>query len=418
MPEVIREIVQNSLDEAGEYQVVRKPEGLAICDKGKGLRARHLLLGITEKENENARGKFGEGLKIACVVAERLGHHITIKSHDLNISSYKAKLTLPDETIEEVLGLKVDHLAKEDSLLGTEVTINGYTGPDYSENFLYAKDPRILKEYSGGSILSGSGKGKLFVKGIYVQDLVDATYGYNLLNVTLEESRKVANEKDVQDGIGRLWTYVGDTELIEEFLEAKHYGNAYEAKCPLGKWLISPEKWKEAWKANFGSKAVIATSDAYTAQCQWLKGKPIQLFDDVEHFAKETGIMTDVQFVKEHSKADTEKVTEKSLDIDKRKLFSLLKKVARDVGYTKKIKLVKFINGEFTGTSNGKYIQLDSSILNDPIVAFGTLLHELTHDLKGTHDNYEGMIRAFEQVAGLAMAKRFKLSKKMMKQDV
>ena len=84
--EAIRELIQNALDSDKQTTRIYKQDGnLIIEDKGKGLQVKHLLLGISEKQDkENTRGQFGEGLKIALIVLKRLGYDVEIISNNLH----------------------------------------------------------------------------------------------------------------------------------------------------------------------------------------------------------------------------------------------------------------------------------------------------------------------------------------------
>jgi len=81
MKEAIRELVQNYLDAGGRPEGVQYDETsqiLALRNEGH-LLMRHLALGVSEKDAE-ARGQFGEGLKLALLVIAREAHPISISS--------------------------------------------------------------------------------------------------------------------------------------------------------------------------------------------------------------------------------------------------------------------------------------------------------------------------------------------------
>ena len=60
--ESIRDIVQNSLDEAEGYRWGYDEQGFWISDSGRGIAIADFLLGPPKLKPDYARGKFGEGM--------------------------------------------------------------------------------------------------------------------------------------------------------------------------------------------------------------------------------------------------------------------------------------------------------------------------------------------------------------------
>ena len=71
--EAIRDIVQNALDECEHYSWSYDNEGLYIRDNGKGIAVADFLLGPPKLKPDYARGKYGEGMKIAALAMLRKG---------------------------------------------------------------------------------------------------------------------------------------------------------------------------------------------------------------------------------------------------------------------------------------------------------------------------------------------------------
>ena len=142
--DAIRELVQNALDEAGTYNMERTPTGLAISDKGHGLATRHLFLGEGEK-GDWMRGKFGKGLKIACLVLKRAGYDVKITSDGFEAIPFIGKSPVPLEPGEYVDTLQY-RLRRIPPIVGTRIEIDGYTGSTYSERFDIGQKDYIIKE--------------------------------------------------------------------------------------------------------------------------------------------------------------------------------------------------------------------------------------------------------------------------------
>lgn len=402
--EAWREIVQNSLDETGKYATELTARGWVIRDKGQGLRARHLILGVTQKpEDEETRGKFGEGLKIAAVVLERLGHHMETRSHDLLIRSGQTDWEFPDGTKETVLKLSFEPLAPPYD--GTEVLVEGYSGENFSDKFIYEDDQRIIKSSGKSHLLKLSGK--LFVKGIYVGELEKAMFGYDLWDVQLEESRHIADEQSVQQEIASLWSHISDKALILQYLRAMNEGNSYESKCGLPRYVWEQDAWKQAWESEFGKQAVVATSAEFTAQAAWEHAKPIHIFGDASLFARALDLQTDAKFLQDRRHEVRDIVKIKDLSAEKRRLWSAIIRTARDGGYEGPVLLRRFGDDTSGLAANGK-IYIDIDTLGNPEDAFGTIVHEVTHNREGSSDNTAEMVLTQDRVIGRILAKRWK----------
>ena len=88
MPEAVREVIANALDEqaltgTAEPEIVKRRDGWHVTDFGRGLRYQHL----TQNENPEKRrkadlvvGKFGVGLKDALATFHRRGIGVVIRS--------------------------------------------------------------------------------------------------------------------------------------------------------------------------------------------------------------------------------------------------------------------------------------------------------------------------------------------------
>lgn len=87
----LREITQNYLDARDEFSCkgyIRWANDQAILrDYGPGLEPRHLALGVSEKSS-SAKGKYGEGLKLALLVMARNDRFIEVHSLGRKIVPY------------------------------------------------------------------------------------------------------------------------------------------------------------------------------------------------------------------------------------------------------------------------------------------------------------------------------------------
>jgi len=119
--QAVREVFQNYLDIVEEQQVkgtVTWKDGQVIVeDKGPGLAMRHFALGISEKGSENAKGQFGEGLKLGLMALARQGRSCTLLSNGRQVEPIIQ--VNPDYEVE-TLHLRVSSSRKR---VGTEIRV-------------------------------------------------------------------------------------------------------------------------------------------------------------------------------------------------------------------------------------------------------------------------------------------------------
>ena len=90
--EAVRELVANAIDSGGNVSVELEGDNLIIQDDGTGMPLEALLIGFSQKENDEAIGKFGEGLKMAMLVLTRMGYRVEVYSGNLFFHNAKKPL--------------------------------------------------------------------------------------------------------------------------------------------------------------------------------------------------------------------------------------------------------------------------------------------------------------------------------------
>jgi hypothetical protein len=267
---IIREFFQNALDEHDEAGISAKPrlagssKGVVIEDRGRGLGAESLILRET-KGGGDLRGRFGEGLKFACISAVRQGFTPVIESANVTIRAYaspsvmgKAQLNLLTFLFKETAG----------SRLGTLVTIEGYHGTLYTENFttflgspIAWKDTQIGRFVRREAVYSNP-KGNLYVGDIFIKKFDKPTsYSYNLWGIDLNPDRiSEIRVRDVLDGMARPWTTIKSRELATSLIRAVTDVRSQEAEIY---WSAGPSRavLLAAWQQLFGQRAVLSTGE-------------------------------------------------------------------------------------------------------------------------------------------------------------
>jgi len=303
--EAIRDIVQNALDEAESYQYGYDAKGLWIADKGKGVAIADFLLGPPKPKPDYARGKFGEGMKIAALALLRKGCSVKVETvgRDLWIIFLEQKVNGRAETLAALW-------RSNGTTRGTKFHIIGYTGLAFADNFavnlprlaVLAEVPSPLDKpvrrfnqlidpswHTDGS--------RIYARDIYMRDTT-SRFSYNLWGFAMAPDRHgPKNEADLWVDVGRLWCGVSNVFLLQQFLEMvlepprvmseethmvsmdilsmgsdpatdKRYIDLVQESAPA---------WQEAWRKVAGVNAVIRTTDRWDGMVKHLGYTPVSL---------------------------------------------------------------------------------------------------------------------------------------------
>jgi len=294
----IREFVQNSLDETETFDIRLTDEGLEIRDQGAGFFVADLLLHYREKPKW-ARGQFGEGLKIACIVCLRSGYPVYIWTTDKVIRPLflRKRFIERGETHEARVVYFFWHPFPREK--GTTVLLQGYRGELFLDRFVQ-KLPReaivstrrgtikdheytdMMIDYPVGTM--GPGTHRLYVRDIYVGNLWEPTLlSYNLWAVDLDPDRVgVRNPKEVIDGIRNLWAYCTDRNLIKMWMKKSVLPSAEVAlrfiEMNENLWVTYENKsiWQSVWTELFGPMSCLRTTEEMARRASHLGWKVVE----------------------------------------------------------------------------------------------------------------------------------------------
>ena len=229
MWEAIRDIVQNCLDEAERYYYGYDKNGLWIADEGKGLAIADFLLGPPKLKPDWARGKFGEGMKIAVLTLLRQGYPVYVETVGREVHVV---------FLEQEINGRVKTLAAlwkgGGTQKGTKFHIIGYNGPAFQENFavnlrrdlVLAEVPSPLTQpkqrynqlLRAQGAAAGPDGGIIYCRDIFLQGIA-SPFSYNLWGFELAPDRHgPKRESDMWDDAGRLWAGITNVSLLAEFI--------------------------------------------------------------------------------------------------------------------------------------------------------------------------------------------------------
>ncbi len=244
--ESIRDIVQNCLDETESYESGYTGEGLWIADQGKGVAVADFLLGPPKLKPDYARGKFGEGMKIAALAMVRAGHavHVDTRDQELWLVFYEQQVGNGDvvNTLAAMWRPSTEHIK-----WGTRFQFLGYLGRDFKYRFATnvpreatvvwapAKIESPIKRYNQiiefafppeegkpdysshpEAFLSGP---RIFARDIYMQS-INSLFSYNLWGFEMAPDRHApASEEQMWIDIGRTWACCKEPRLLDIFFQ-------------------------------------------------------------------------------------------------------------------------------------------------------------------------------------------------------
>lgn len=242
LQDALREIVQNAIDQevqgkGNKMGIVYEDNTLKVSNKKSILSKKSLLLGKTTKENDDETiGQFGEGLKVALLVLNRLGKKVTIYNYG-NREVWTSKFVKSRRYEgEEVLTIFVDteFVWKKVPNENLTIVIEDISEMDYFElkkRTLYLQDDmgEILNATEYGRILLNPNlKGKIFVNGLYVNTISELEFGYDIKprHLKIGRDRDLVSEFDILFTTAFMWRENNGTllqDLINRDCKDVHY---------------------------------------------------------------------------------------------------------------------------------------------------------------------------------------------------
>ncbi len=363
--EAIRDIVQNALDECEYYSSSYDDEGFYIRDTGKGIAVADFLLGPPKLKPDYARGKYGEGMKIAALALLRLGYSVRVETKDR---------VLWIVFIEQKVNGHIQTLAAlwkpNGRTSGTCFHIGGYRGPDFKDRFavnlskkaIIAEGPSLLTrpvrrfnqliQYDFASTGLDTGHSRIYARDIYMRD-IDSPYSYNLWSFDMAPDRHgPKNESDLWVDAGRLWCCTTRVEHLQVLLEMVKQPPIIESEeshsLNMSAWEMGIEPvtgkeyagfvkdnasvWREAWRNVMGDNTVLRTDARWDGMVKHLGYESVS----VHPYVRETlsrAITTDKALINASQERlrEVEVIPDDRLEYRIRTHLSLARKLASSV---------------------------------------------------------------------------------------
>lgn len=242
--DAIREIFQNALDEEIQspenkwyFDYDENSEILRIGNRLSRLSTKSLLLGCSSKRDDiSTIGQHGEGYKVATIVLLRSGCKVKVYNYNereiwsakvINSRRYKTEIGVFDvEKMGILKSIPENSLVFEISNISKEV----YESVKMKNLWLQDDLGKIYETEHGRVLLDQRFAGKVFVRGLYVCDKEQLTYGYDLSPslISLDRDRGLVDSFNLQYQLGKLLIDVDDTSFISDI---KDKWDGYYIRC-------------------------------------------------------------------------------------------------------------------------------------------------------------------------------------------
>ena len=432
--ESIRDIVQNALDEAESYQWGYDNKGLWIADRGKGIGVADFLLGPPRLKSDYARGKYGEGMKVAALALVRKGYPVKIEpaSKEMWLAFLKVELDAGREAEQPPFGVQrhppgtrfiswAIPAALQTAAVNLPRKAEFSSGPSTLTQPVRRFNQLLNPEFTGGS--------RIYARDIHMR-AINSPFSYNLWGFDMAPDRHGAkDEREMWLDMGRLWCCVTRVNLIEILLQMVREPPVVKAEeghsLNMSPWDMGHEPvtnkpyadfvkedaatWREAWVHNFGSSAVIRTSDRWDGTVKHLGyillGVSWQVRD-----ALSFAITTDVDLIKASQERlrEVAAVPDDRLSPPQRAHLKLARAIADEVAPYRKVAGVHAAiippasdrvrtAGLYSRTTEEVFIASDQ--LEHGRSAVDTVIHEMAHHVSGAEDLEERHAEEMTRIA-------------------
>lgn len=401
MVHALREIIQEMLDARRKFGCrggLRYSQGRAVVwDDGPGLKKSDLALGRSGKRDDDRLiGQFGEGIKLACLVAARNGREMKIETVGFTAVPFIAR----DPALGcDVLAFSLTANSRE---RGTAVTVEASP-----EEFAAARDMFLWGQAKRPrAFLPG---GRVYVNGCLAQERPDLILSYDLsgsAKLLQNRDRTVLDESSLRQEVARVLSSLSDPRLIRALLESVWGDWRFEHSVSFRPDARVAGRWRRAAREVFGPKACLSDGSAADREAERLGFSLVARYPWLwSYMLEDCGILLSSRAVAERSRRRQRAVR---LSPEEKKLLSWAKRVVRrhlgDPGRVKVAEELSFACGRASAEALGLWdpaaqvIWLRRDLFRDRRVLLGVLFHEALHRASGAADCTAEFERAWQQL--------------------
>lgn len=393
--EGIREVIQNARDAEFEHNspmvVDWYNETLRVENEGVTLPLKALLLGHTTKLNRSDTiGKFGEGLKLGILALVRAGHSVKIRNGS---EVWVPTIERSDTFEEDVLTFTIEKGRQDKARVRVE--IGGITKEDWAlirENFLFLKPPKDAIPTFEGSLLQDSKyRGRIYVKGIFVQYCPELNFGYDFSDAHLDRDRKMVEPWNLKYKVRSILLKAAskDTSLRSEFGRMLEAEGTMEVQDLDGHFMDQDLVLSVAaeFQEKHGKDAIPVVSLAESADIEHLGKKGVVVSKPLASVLSK--VLGNTSTVKEELKKEVlckyswhELLPEERVSLTEAvNLINAVEPFSLDA-----VDVVDFRSDDLMGQFKEARIFIARKYLSDPNETLRILVHEKAHEHGGDGD--------------------------------
>lgn len=418
---LIREVLSNAQDahlmHDAEMEVSHKGATLTVVTRGATLARRNMLLGGGNKfGRSDTIGQFEEGLKLALLVAARDNIPCKITTGAEIWKPVIASSAAFDG--EEVLTIVVSDT--KEYFDGVRVEVGKISAKEWEiekKKYLFLLDNEAIgrvKPSEGASahvLTARAQKGRIYVKGVFVQTMQDAAYGYDLLEVKVDRDRKMVDDWDAK--------YAMSAALVSMSAKDKGVAKTLYTQAKLGHsdgsgYSVAYAENEaldaicEAFDEEYGAGAVACT-DAKEVERLRNLGKPAAVVPARLREAIEKKRGRAAVVIGNLLKQPTAIVKRNDLTAFEAQNLDMAVEVLADAGYTLAVDVVEFPEEKVLGQIDmvTGMILVSRKVLSNVRKVVATLIHEVAHRESCAGDGSSAHTDAIEQIWEKVWAKAF-----------
>lgn len=418
---LLREVLSNARDAVVMHDAVMEVSHagstLKVVTKGATMSRRNMLLGGGNKfGRSDTIGQFEEGLKLALLVAARESIPVKIHTGDEIWKPSIRPSTQFDG--EPVLTISVSNTSEYFD--GVRVEIGKTSKKEWEAErvkYLFLLDDEHIgrvkpSEYANTDVLTHpSQKGRVYVKGVFVQTMEDIAYGYDIRDAAVDRDRKMVNpysaKYSMTEALVGFASKNGDaakilyTQASLNHSDGAGYNLHYAPESVVDNLV-------EAFDAEHGEGA-IACENADQVKALRNLGKPAAIAP--EHLRSAIVLRRGHASVAiaQAIKAPSKTHLREDLTTSEIQNLDMAVTVLTDAGYTAAVDVVTFPDDSVLGQISLKtgMIYLSRKTLGSLKTAVSTLIHEIAHRESGAIDGAIAHCHMVETIWEKVWAKAF-----------
>lgn len=276
--EVGREVISNAIDADRLGYKIDMPSSdhVVVTTKTRPTLAQIKFIGGGTKDGSTQTiGCFGEGIKLAAMVAARLGGSLRIK-FDQYLVSYE--LRYDEDLASRAILMHVEDAPEFCEGMVVDIELPGIAR-EISGKFLKSADQAMIEKTDPDRLI-------IYNKGVFVADKpTKSLFDWNL-HSSINRDRNVVDFWDIGNHVVRIIEAKIDMQLAMKFMKSP--ADVFENEC-LKKHSYqmgnrSARAFLDAFKEINGADAVMATDDIDANRLARRLGKKVVIIDD--HFMK------------------------------------------------------------------------------------------------------------------------------------